>query len=180
MKGISIHDNFLSKEEQDFVMEHCLQAPYFSGITDNPGTPATGMYSPIYENGSVVNLLEVTKTFDPDRVYNLLHSKVVKDFSSSIVNMRLAEMYVNSFAPTEIPYFHVDIDDYNEGQTFLYYANQEWNMNDGGETQFLIDDEIYGVLPIPNRMVTFNAKILHRATSFRNRYRFTLAGRYCT
>ena len=180
MKGISIHDNFLSKEDQDFVIEYCLQSPYFSGITDNPDTPATGMYSPIYENGAVVNLLKVTDVLNPPRVFDLFHSRFQKEFSSLTVNMKLAEMYVNSFAPTELPYFHIDIDDNNEGRTFLYYANQDWNVNDGGETQFLIDDEIYGVLPIPNRMVTFDAKILHRATSFRNRFRFTLAARYST
>lgn len=180
MKGITIHDNFLSKEDQDFVMEHCGEAPYFSGITDNPDTPATGMYSPIYEKDAVVNQLKVTETYNPNRVHNLFHSRVMREFSSSVENMRLGEMYVNSFAPTEIPYFHFDIDEHNEGRTFLYYANREWHMNDGGETQFLIDDELYGVLPIPNRLVIFDAKILHRATSFRNRYRFTVAMRYST
>jgi hypothetical protein len=48
----------------------------------------------------------------------------------------------------------------------------------GGETQFVIDDEIKGVFPIPNRMVMFNANILHRATTFRSRHRFTLAIKY--
>ena len=42
----------------------------------------------------------------------------------------------------------------------------------------LIDDEIVGILPLPNRMVYFPAKIMHRATSFRDRHRFTLALKY--
>jgi hypothetical protein len=178
MKGISIHDNFLSKEDHNFVIDHCLKAPYFSGITDNPDTPATGMYSPIYEKDAVVNLLKSKGELDPDRIFNLFHPRVMKDFSSSVQNMKLVEMYVNSFAPSETPYFHIDVDADCEGHTFLYYANQEWSRDDGGETQFLIGDELYGVLPIPNRMVHFDAKILHRATSFRNHFRFTLAVRY--
>jgi hypothetical protein len=180
MEGISIHDNFLSKEDQDFAIEYCLQSPYFPGITDSYDTPATGMCSPIYENNSLVRPSEIRDVLNPTKIFNLFQSKITEQFSSSIINMRLTEMYVNSFSPTEIPYFHIDIDEHEEGRTFLYYANQEWNMNDGGETQFFINNELYGVLPIPNRMVTFDAKIPHRATSFRNRFRFTLAARYST
>ena len=180
MEGISIHDNFLPKEEQDFVINYCLESPYFSGITDNPDTPATGMYSPIYEDHSVFDSLKITEKLDPHKLFNIFESKIQQQFSHLIENMILGEMYFNSFAPTEIPYFHIDIDAKNKGTTFLYYANQEWNMHDGGETQFLINDEIYGVLPIPNRMIVFDASILHRATSFRNRFRFTLAARYST
>ncbi len=48
----------------------------------------------------------------------------------------------------------------------------------GGETQFLIDDEIRGILPFPNRLVYFDANILHKATSYRTGHRFTLALKY--
>ena len=57
---------------------------------------------------------------------------------------------------------------------FLFYINN-WKLDDGGETQFLIDNQIKGVLPIPNRIVGFDANILHKATTFRNNHRFTLA-----
>ena len=33
-------------------------------------------------------------------------------------------------------------------------------VHDGGETQFLIDDEIKGVQPLPNRIVGFDANLL--------------------
>ena len=46
------------------------------------------------------------------------------------------------------------------------------------ETQFYIDGEIRGVVPISNRMVYFDANILHRATTFRDRHRFTVAIKY--
>ena len=52
----------------------------------------------------------------------------------------------------------------------------EYNeLNEGGETQFLISNEIKGILPIPNRMVIFNGLIYHKATSFRNQHRYTIA-----
>jgi hypothetical protein len=54
----------------------------------------------------------------------------------------------------------------------------EWDVNEGGETQFYIDENIYGITPVPNRMVIFDASILHRATSFRSSHRFTVAIKY--
>ena len=83
-------------------------------------------------------------------------------------------MYVNCFAPSETPYFHTD----GKGITFLYYPNLEWNLQDGGETQFYVDGNILGVPPLPNRLVMFDGEIVHRATSFRDRYRFTVAIKY--
>ena len=84
-------------------------------------------------------------------------------------------MYVNCFAPSENPHFHVDG---IHGITILYYVNDEWEIEMGGETQFLIDDEIRGILPFPNRLVYFDANILHKATSYRTGHRFTLALKY--
>ena len=60
----------------------------------------------------------------------------------------------------------------------LYYVNDEWDIEMGGETQFLIDNEIRGILPLPNRLVYFDANILHRATSYRSGHRFTIAIKY--
>ena len=51
-------------------------------------------------------------------------------------------------------------------------------MNELGETQFYMDDMIYGIPPIPNRMIMFNAHIKHRATSYRTQHRFTVAIKY--
>jgi len=89
-------------------------------------------------------------------------------------NFNLYRMYINCFAPSECPYFHTD----GEGITFLYYPNLEWNLQDGGETQFYVDGNILGVPPAPNRLVMFDGEIVHRATSFRDRHRFTVAIKY--
>ena len=89
--------------------------------------------------------------------------------------MKLYRMYINCFAPNENPYFHVD----GEGYTFLYYCdNEEFDLNEGGETQFLVDNDLMGVLPVPNRMVIFDGTIKHRATTYRSRHRFTIAIKY--
>ena len=82
------------------------------------------------------------------------------------------------FRPNEASHFHTDCKLENT-YTGLYYANtEEWNYDEGGETQFLIDDEIYGILPKPNRMILFDSRLLHKATPFRDRHRWTIALKY--
>ena len=74
--------------------------------------------------------------------------------------------------------FHQD--NYDEDSlTCLYYVPVEsWFLDDGGETQFILNEEMVGVLPFPNRMVYFDSILMHKATSFRNRWRFTVALKY--
>lgn len=155
--AIEIIDRFLSKEDFDNVVKYCVDALYKWGEVDSYNLPPTGMVHEIPETTDLYKLFASgTKKLAPE--------------------LTLYRMYINCFAPTENPYFHTDG---GAGDiTFLYYPTQFWNLNDGGETQFLVDNEIYGVTPIPNRMVYFNADILHRATSFRDRHRFTIAIKY--
>ena len=87
---------------------------------------------------------------------------------------KLDRFYVNRFQPREIPRFHQD----GEVVTCLLYADAEpWQPNDHGETQLLYNGEIRGVLPVPNRMLLFDGRLLHRATSFRSRRRHTIAAK---
>ena len=155
---IRIFDNFLSDDEQDQVMDYCEnEARYKYGESDDGTTPACGVTHNIPKDSFMYKLFaEKTKSLVP------------KDTP-------LYRMYINCFAPGEIPYFHNDGDD---GVTFLYYPQENWKPNDGGETQFIINGNIQGVVPVPNRLVSFDAFIVHRATSFRDRWRFTVAIKY--
>ena len=85
-------------------------------------------------------------------------------------------MYINYFSPLENPFFHTDGS--NGDITFLFYLNDKWEIDDGGETQFYFNHTIYGVPPLNNRLVYFDADIIHKATSFRNKSRFTIAIKY--
>jgi Rps23 Pro-64 3,4-dihydroxylase Tpa1-like proline 4-hydroxylase len=156
---IQVIDNFLSDEEFNFALRFCMNTSYRYGEADNEHTPPTGMYHAINKTDEIYKLFETkTKTFVP--------------------NHNLYRMYINCFAPSENPYFHTDGNP--EEITFLYYSNDSWNIDDGGETQFLINNNIYGILPIPNRLIYFDASILHKATSFRNKHRFSIAIKYET
>ena len=73
-------------------------------------------------------------------------------------------------------YYHTDAD---QGMTFLYYPHKEmWTPNFLGQTEFYVNDKSYSVAPEPNRLCFFDASILHRATSFRTKNRFTVALKY--
>ena len=156
---MEVINNFLDIDDAKSVFKYCFTTSYTYGETDDGTTPPTGMIHNINSDESI---------------YNLLESKI-RDVCDLVKGMDLYRMYINCFAPSENPYFHVD----GDGLTFLYYiTNHVWGPNDGGETQFLIDNEIKGVLPISNRLVGFDGNILHRATPFRDKHRFTLAAKF--
>jgi Rps23 Pro-64 3,4-dihydroxylase Tpa1-like proline 4-hydroxylase len=163
MTQISVLDNFLNEESQQSIIDYCKDCDYHWGETDTgDGHPVTGMVSEIEEDSEVFEFFK----------------KAIEQAIPNIKMMELYRMYVNCFAPGENPYFHTDGDD---GITFLYYpadTDWEWDPNEGGETQFYIDGSIQGVPPEPNRLVMFDASLLHRATSFRSEHRFTIAIKY--
>ena len=140
------------------IISYCNSCSYTYGEVDNQNTPPTGMVHNIPES---------------EKIYSLFESKL--SAVPFIKGMELYRMYVNCFAPSENPYFHTDGEN---GITFLYYPNMNWDLQEGGETQFYINDDIYGITPVPNRIVIFSANIKHRATTFRNNHRFTVAVKY--
>ena len=157
---IEVFDKFLTQDQQDGVIEYCKDCEYSYGEQDNGDTPPTGMPHNIPED---------------EIIYKLFASRILKAVPD-LKKLNLYRMYINCFAPSENPYFHTDGDD---GYTFLYYPQtEEWDKNDGGETQFYMDGNIYGITPESNRLVMFDASLVHRATAFRDKYRFTVAIKY--
>ena len=159
---VEVIDNFLSEPEFNAVSTYCRNVPYMFGEGDNDGMMPTGMTHHVDDRSGIFKLLD-------DRTSKLM---------SKYPHAYIFRMYVNCFAPSENPYFHIDTDDDSDGVTMLYYPNESWKPDDGGETQLYIDGEIRGIVPKPNRLLYFDAKILHRATTFRDRHRFTLAIKY--
>ncbi len=153
---MKVVDKFLEPKDAEYVYKYCLTSSYTYGETDTNTTPPTGM------------IHEIKKT---ERIYKLFR-KQIQDVFKNLQNITINRIYVNCFAPLEKPYFHTDGD---KGITFLYYANSDWQLDDGGETQIIVNNEIKGILPIPNRLVGFDAHLVHKATSFRNKHRFTIA-----
>ena len=156
-KMLRVYDNFLSEDEQKDVLDYCEGASYRYGETDDGHTPPTGVTHDIPKE---------------QYIYELFYTKTQPLVPEGLTFYR---MYINCFAPREVPYFHTDGD---SGVTFLYYPQYNWQPNDGGETQIYVQGNIQGVVPLPNRLMMFDARLLHRATSFRDKHRFTVAIKY--
>lgn len=159
MNEINVSNNFFQEKDWNTVLNYCLQCGYTYGEIDNDDTPPTGMIHEVEKDSEIYELFS-------HRIYESCPQTHQYD---------LYRMYINCFAPSENPYFHTDGE---RGYTFLYYPQLDWQLDDGGETQFYFDGSLYGITPEPNRMVMFDARILHRATSFRDRHRFTVAIKY--
>lgn len=156
---IKIFDTFFDEREFNLIYNSLTRLPFIYGELDDDDCPPTGM---------------VCDLRDDSEIYSIILNKILK-LSNNLDKKLMYRMYINCFAPLENPFFHTDCIHSNIGTTFLFYLNKVWNINDGGETQFFIDDQITGILPIPNRMIAFDSRILHKATSFKDRYRFTIA-----
>ena len=159
-----IWDNVFTPKEHKFISKYCRESHYEWGERDMPDSPPCGMIHSIL--GS-------------ERIHSLVRNKIEKELYPDATQFTLYRMYINLFSPNDQPCFHMDGPKGQAGLSFLYYANnEEWNINDGGETQFYIDGTLTAVPPVPNRMVVFNPEQWHCAMSFRKRYRFTLAVKY--
>ena len=155
---IDIIDDFLSPEDNQYVWFYCLNSSYTYGAVDAPDKNPTGMMCQVPES---------------ERFY-----KIFAEATQKIVpDLRLVRIYINCFAPTENPWFHVD-SMYENAKTFIYYPACSDDIDNCGTTQFYIDDYIHGVIPKTNRMIYFDSSITHRATSFRDGHRFTVAVKY--
>tara|TARA_R110000803_G_scaffold59658_1_gene118492 strand:- start:620 stop:1096 length:477 start_codon:yes stop_codon:yes gene_type:complete len=156
---IKIYDNFFDEVTHIKIWDYCNKVSYKIGEKDHKKSlPTGGIFS----------------ISNKSKLFSLLDKNLVDKFEQ-LKNLKCYRAYINFFSFNENPYFHQDN---NIGYTCLFYPNIDFELNEGGETQFLINNEIRGILPIPNRMILFDAKIDHKATSFRSRHRFTLAIKY--
>ncbi len=155
--NLLISDNFLTSSQANDVYAEIKAYAYTYGETDTVGGPPTGMVHNFHPDSYLVKQLL-------DRAY-IVFPKLVGHLPF--------RSYINYFTAGENPYFHTDGD---RGITVLIYANPETSLDEGGETQFLENNHcIYSVLPRPGRAVMFDARVVHKATSFRTQPRFTIA-----
>lgn len=151
---INVYDNIMSKEDNDQIYYNLLYNNSYSyGETDKEGYPPTGMVLQL-DDASINDLKNIAISNYPE----------LKDLQTQ-------RAYVNLFFPNERPFFHEDGNVY----TALFYITPDYDIDEGGETQFIIDNNITGVLPKPCRLVIFDGELNHRATSYRSYPRITIA-----
>lgn len=176
-------DNFLPADSFNEVIAYCKSATYLYGEVDeeeNMGneTFCVGMVHQLFP---IHDFEKKTAEIESrNKIIDLFQEECESQFPE-IVGYSMTRIYINCFAPSENPFFHIDsaLPDL-KSYTCIFYVNDRWELDDGGETQFYVNNILYGVPPEPNRMVLFDGRIKHRATSFRNRHRFTIAIKYDT
>jgi hypothetical protein len=158
---VDVYDDAFSSDLHQEILEYCQSSKrgWLYGESDEVNGPITGLAHYLPED-SFLRL----------KILNEIWDKVPE-----MQKLKCYQAYFNLFVPGEIPFFHQDDDEDNNGITALYYPQDGWKLDDGGETQFVLNNSINGIPPIANRLVLFDAHIVHRATSFRSRHRFTLA-----
>ena len=166
-------DNVLKRSEVELINTELPNLNYIVGEKDTPTTPPVGMVADYSQSLGHPLLQKVAEKID------------------CLQDLKLQRSYVNLFSPGQNAYYHQDDSKY----TLMYYPNLEWQINDGGETKFILDNEhtkmpgidfentdklpvILGIAPIPNRLVLFEGDIPHSATGFRNGYRYTCVFKY--
>lgn len=159
---MEVFDDLFSSSIRIELFRLCISSnTYKFGETDNEFAPPTGMVS------------ETSK--DERAIQELLNT--IREVKPVVKTMNLDRIYINCFGPSENPYFHID--NPKGGLTFIYYPHLEYNLNELGETQILGENDfLIGVKPRSGRLLCFDARIMHRATPFRSRHRFTIVVKY--
>jgi hypothetical protein len=183
MKKPSIQqaEDFFPAEVAEYVSSYSYNGtPYGTGFRYGEGDGVdedvpTGMVHDLYHamQDEGVPISDEART-----IYNSFVKYIHEKYPGFWDTYKIYRLYVNVFAPKEQAYFHCDCDEEETDQwTFLYYPipDFDWKLNDGGWTEFELDQKIIGVMPLPNTLVRFSSQINHRATPFRNNHRFTVA-----
>lgn len=160
---IKVYDNLIDKETQARFLSECKSQEYNIDVTDvvEDANTASGCSSAMSIHTYMYNKLKA----------------IIDTNISEVAGLELYDCHVNCFFPREVPNFHTDNE--SDGSiTLLYYANTN-NYTEGG-TEILDKDnfEVRSILPRPGRIVIFPGNCLHRATSFRDKKRFTVAFKY--
>lgn len=98
------------------------------------------------------------QTFFTSHLFDILEERTDKDFE-------LLEVYCNGQTYGQDGYPHLD-NVHGETHTFLYYANQDWNLTWGGQTVFLVNGNRIGIDPRPNTAILFTTDLIHYGEAY--------------
>ena len=163
MKELIVIDNFLSEEDLHIIYELTMKRKW-NPVNDTEDDPLSGQSG--YNSGDAFHERGTQIILSECLAYPNLRKILETTYLQSIYN---------KYDPKTPTYFHVDCE--KGGWTLIYFPDiVEYNYQMGGETQILVDNQIVGVLPLPNRLMAFDGSLNHKGTSFTNdQARYSLA-----
>ena len=183
---IEVVDNLFVGDIAQLVSNYCYAAPYMYGASDNPFDTTTGLtnHIQILDEQGIDHFDHKNHRQNEEQcklIYNIFMTGVGERYPKFWDKYQIYRLYINYFAPREQANFHRDCDLPDDQITLLYYPEHrfDYTMNEGGCTEFYMDDRVIGIPPKANSMSYFTSSILHRATPFRSHSRFTVAAKCC-
>lgn len=158
-KTIEIFDDVFTSSERQYHLSFIQNAPYFLGKNSNNSLwqkNKTFFQSPFSKNQ-----LEELGIFTTES-FRIVNHPYLSDQKS------IKNCWALASTPFSTYYYHVDtFSPKSKGKTLLYYVNDRWDRNWGGETLFADEtgETEYAVEYKPGRIVVFDNSIEHRPAS---------------
>ena len=152
---IYVVDNVLNYSEQEALLNFCKNSLYTLG-----------------HSASSVSHYDLTRFISNLTEEELSRTNLDRAFISLCEQyygrkVKIDRSYINVYFPYTPTGVHTDDND-NNAISFLVYANPQWDLDWGGETQFFTDDlesVKESVIPKGGRAILFDSKIPHSARS---------------
>lgn len=162
----------------DDVFDNSIRTNIYRYLT-NSVYRINGYDTPVIEEK---NHISMTSLYNDNDLINLGFDTFPKELTDIVPLERnhVIQTMVNLCRPDDVFHLHTDFHMENSW-TMLYYANLKWDLEWGGDTMFLAEDEKnleYLSLYTPGRIVLFDGRIPHLirpSTRLAPDYRFTLA-----
>jgi hypothetical protein len=157
-KVIEIFDNVFTSSERHYYQEFIQNSKYKLGVNrgPHPRQKNNAFFQTLYDDNDLDKLgFFSSKSFDKVKPYLLNHELIKSSWAIAS-------------SPFSTYYYHVDTLTSNaDGKTLLYYVNDMWDKNWGGETLFADEsgESEYAVQYKPGRIVVFDNSIEHRPAS---------------
>ena len=153
-KSVFIIDNAVVGEQIQSIYQEIMNLPFYFGELDFKGDeyPISAHELDTGRSGQIEALTQTVTMLVSSQFPVLTH--------------RLERAYVNQVRYGDMTYPHTDASRNSRNVTAIYYANETWQRQFGGETNFydFRGENLCAVLPRPGRVVLFHGSIEHNGS----------------
>jgi len=153
-KLIFVIDNVVVGQQIHSIYQEIMSLPYHFGELDYKGDEYP-ISAHELDTGRSMQVTALTQTVT-----------MLVDMQFPDLTHRLDRSYVNQVRYGDMTYPHTDASRNSKNVTAIFYANEAWNRQFGGETNFydFRGENLCAVLPRPGRLVLFHGSIEHNGS----------------
>jgi hypothetical protein len=143
--NIKVFRDFLSHDDLDIIENKILEPKWSCNHFSKDNT----------------NLFWKMDNLEQDEFFSTYLLNKIKNLTGEDFN--LERVYFNGHNACSQGFPHIDSDQEN-GRTFLIYCNRSWDLSFGGNTSFIVNDQVKSFFPYPRSGLYFQNNILHTAS----------------